>query len=540
MNKGYLAIVLHAHLPYVRHPEHEFFLEERWLYEAITECYIPLIHVFESLVNDGVDFRITMSITPTLMSMFTDELLQNRYSKHITQLIELAEKEIERTKWEPHFNRLAHMYKNNFISASQTFHDKYHKNLLNAFKRFQDLGVLEVITCGATHGYLPLVGIHRESVRAQIGIAVDLYTKLMGRKPKGIWLPECAYHEGDDQILDEFGIKYFFVDTHGIMYADTRPKYGIYAPLYCPSGVAAFGRDTETSKQVWSSQEGYPGDFDYREYYRDIGWDLDYNYVKPYIHPNGLRINTGIKYYKITGKTDDKQPYDPQAGHYKAAEHAGNFMFNREKQVEFLSEMFDRKPLIISPYDAELFGHWWYEGPNFLNYLCRKIANDQDTIKLITPSEYLAEYPVNQMTVPGSSSWGLKGYHEVWLEGSNDWIYQHLHKAGERMTELSSMFPNASGDLLRALNQAARELLLAQSSDWAFIMKTGTMVDYAIKKTKLHLHRFTELYEDIKWNKINPEWLGELEYRDNIFPDIDYRYYLPYKPVSSRGIAVNL
>ncbi|HWI55026.1 MAG TPA: 1,4-alpha-glucan branching protein domain-containing protein, partial [Desulfobacteria bacterium] len=513
--------------------------EERWFYEAVTECYIPLIHVFESLVNDGVDFRITMSITPTLMSMFTDELLQNRYSAHITKLIELAEKETERTKWEPHFHKLAHMYKNNFIEASRTFHDRYQKNLLNAFKKFQDLGVLEVITCGATHGYLPLVGVHRESVRAQIGSAVDLYTKLMVRKPKGIWLPECAFNEGDDTILDEFGIKYFFVDTHGIMYADTRPKYGIYAPLYCPSGVAAFGRDTETSKQVWSSQEGYPGDFDYREYYRDIGWDLDYDYIKPYIHPNGLRINTGIKYHKITGKTDDKQPYDPHAGFNKSAHHAGNFMFNREKQVEFLSEMFDRKPLIVSPYDAELFGHWWYEGPSFLNYLCRKIAYDQDTIKLITPSEYLAEYPVNQMTVPSSSSWGLKGYHEVWLEGSNDWIYRHIHKASERMTELASMFPYASGDLLRALKQAARELLLAQSSDWAFIMKTGTMVDYAMRKTKLHLHRFTGLYEDIKWNKINPSWLTELEYMDNIFPDIDYKYYLPYNPTSSK-VAVNL
>lgn len=539
MAKGYLALVLHAHLPYVRHPEHEFFLEERWFYEAVTECYIPLIHVFESLVNEGVDFRITMSITPTLMSMLSDELLQHRYSKHITKLIELAEKEVERTKWEPHFNNIAQMYRNSFIEASRTFHDRYHRNLLTAFKKFQDLGVLEVITCGATHGYLPLLGVKRESVRAQIGVAVDLYTKHMGRKPNGIWLPECAYSPGDDYILDEFGLKYFFVDSHGIMFAETRPKYGIYAPIYCPSGVAAFGRDTETSKQVWSSHEGYPGDFHYREYYRDIGWDLDYNYIKPYIHPNGQRINTGIKYHRITGKTNDKQPYDQGLALERAASHAGNFMFNREKQVEFLASMFDRKPLVISPYDAELFGHWWYEGPKFLEFLCRKIAHDQDTIKMITPSEYLQEYPVNQMTIPSSSSWGLKGYHEVWLEGSNHWIYRHLHKASDRMTELASMFPHSSGDLQRALRQAARELLLAQSSDWAFIMKTGTMVEYAQKKTKIHLHRFTGLYEDIKWNKINPSWLSELEYKDNIFPDIDYKHFLPYRPTSSR-VAVNI
>lgn len=529
MPKGYLALVLHAHLPYVRHPEHEFFLEERWFYEAVTECYIPLIHVFESLINDGVDFRITMSITPTLMSMFNDELLQHRYSRHITKLIELADKEVERTKREPRFNQVAHMYKNNFIQASRTFHDKYHMNLLTAFKNFQELGVLEIITCGATHGYLPLLGVNRESVRAQVGVAVDLYTKLMGRKPKGIWLPECAYNPGDDSILNEFGLKYFFVDTHGIMHADTRPKYGIYAPIYCPSGVAAFGRDTETSKQVWSSHEGYPGDYNYREYYRDIGWDLDYQYIKPYIHPNGQRINTGIKYFKITGKTHEKQPYDIDIGRVRASVHAGNFMFNREKQVEFLAEMFDRKPLIISPYDAELFGHWWFEGPHFLNNLCRKIAQNPNTLKLVTPSEYLSEYPVNQMTTPSPSSWGLKGYHEVWLEENNDWIYRHLHKAAERMTELASLFPQADNDLLRALKQAGRELLLAQSSDWAFIMKTGTMVEYASKRTKLHLNRFNGLYEDIKWNKINPPWLAELEYTDNIFPDLNYKHFLPSK-----------
>lgn len=535
MTKGYLTLVLHAHLPYVRHPEHEFFLEERWFYEAITECYIPLLHVFESLVRDGVNFRLTMSLTPPLMSMFTDELLQERYSKHITKLIELAEKEVDRTRREPRFNKNARMYLTHFIEASRTFHDRYQRNLLNAFRKIQDLGVLEIITSGATHGYLPLLGVRRESVRAQIGVAVDHYTQHMGRRPQGIWLPECGYNPGDDKILAEFGIKYFFMDSHGIMHAETRPKYGIYAPLYCPSGVAAFGRDVETSKQVWSVNEGYPGDFNYREYYRDIGWDLDFDYIKPYIHPNGLRINTGIKYYKITGKTNDKQPYDPDAATHMAAVHAGNFMFNREKQVEFLRGIFDRKPIIVSPYDAELFGHWWFEGPQFLNYLIRKIVYEQDTIKLITPSDYLREYPVNQVNKLPSCSWGYKGYHEVWLDGSNNWLYLHLHKASERMAELASMFPQASGDLLRALRQAARELLLAQSSDWPFIMKTGTMVEYAEKRFKQHIHNFNGLYEDIKWNKINPAWVSELEQKNNIFPDIDYRYFTPLKPAVAAG-----
>jgi 1,4-alpha-glucan branching enzyme len=525
MEKGYLALVLHSHLPYVRHPEHDRFLEEDWLYEAITETYIPLINVFDGLVDDGVDFRLTMSLTPTLISMLIDPLLQQRYLRHIVRLIELADKEIERTKDEPAFQPLAVMYRDLFANARFVFEEKYGRNLVTAFRKFQDLGKLEIITCGATHGFLPLME-NAKAVRAQIMVAVDLHTRHLGRPPKGIWLPECGYYPGLDEILKEAGIRYFFTDSHGVFHATPRPKYGVYAPVYCRSGVAAFGRDIESSKQVWSSVEGYPGDYNYRDFYRDVGFDLDFNYVKPYIHPDGLRVNLGIKYYRITGKTNQKEPYNRQWALERAAEHAGNFLFNREKQVEWLANVFqDRKPLIVAPYDAELYGHWWFEGPDWINYLVRKTVFDQKTVRLITPMEYLAENPKCQVATPSLSSWGYKGYSEVWLDGSNDWIYPHLHKAADRMCELAQEFPEADGLLRRALNQAARELLLAQSSDWAFIMKTGSHVEYAVGRTKEHVSRFTRLYQDIKGNSVDAGWLADLEYTDNLFPDIDYLVY---------------
>ena len=527
MEKGYLSLILHAHLPFVRHPEYSEFLEEDWLFEAITETYIPLIDVFDKLIDDGIDFRITMSLTPPLISMLTDALLQSRYIRYVEKRIELAEKEIERTKHQPEFNRLAQMYYRHFIDARYVFAEKYHRNIVNAFKKFQDAGKLEIITCGATHGYLPLMNNNVNAMRAQVRVAVNHYEKHFGRKPRGIWLPECAYEPGVDQILKEAGIRFFITETHGILFASPRPKYGIYAPIYCPSGVAAFGRDMESSKQVWSAKEGYPGDFFYREFYRDVGFDLDYDYVRPYLHGDGKRTNIGIKYYRITGKTDHKEPYLPEKALDKAAEHAGNFMFNREKQIEYLSSVMDRKPIIVAPYDAELFGHWWFEGPHWINFLFRKIAFDQKTISLITPMEYLKIYPVNQVSTPSLSSWGYKGYHEYWLNGSNDWIYRHLHKAAERMVELAKAYPHTNENSLqnRALNQAARELLLAQSSDWAFIMKTGTMVEYATKRTKEHLFRFTKLYDDIRSNKVDAAWLSDIEGKDNIFPDIDYHIY---------------
>ncbi|HHT9115583.1 MAG: DUF1957 domain-containing protein [Planctomycetes bacterium] len=527
MEKGYLSLILHAHLPFVRHPEYHAFLEEDWLFEAITETYIPLIDVFDKLIDEGIDFRITMSLTPPLISMLTDELLQSRYIRYLEKRIQLSGKEIERTKHQPEFNRLAQMYYKHFSNARYVFAEKYHRNIIHAFKKFQDMGKLEVITCGATHGYLPLMNNNVNAMRAQINVAVQHYEKHFGRKPRGIWLPECAYEPVVDQLLKDAGIRFFITETHGILFASPRPKYGIYAPIYCPTGVAAFGRDMESSRQVWSSKDGYPGDFSYRDFYRDVGFDLDYDYIRPYLHGDGKRTNVGIKYYRITGKTDHKEPYSSERALDKAAEQAGNFMFNREKQIEHLASIMDRKPIVVAPYDAELFGHWWFEGPDWINFLFRKIAFDQKTISLITPMEYLEMYPVNQVSTPSLSSWGYKGYNEYWLNDSNDWIYRHLHKAAERMVELAQKFSDTNGNALknRALNQAARELLLAQSSDWAFIMKTGTMVEYAAKRTKEHLFRFTMLYDDIRANNIDATRLSDIEGKDNIFPDLDYHVY---------------
>ncbi len=523
--KGFLALVLHAHLPFVRHPEHEQFLEEDWLYEAITETYVPLIEVFEALTRDGVPFRISMSITPPLANMLADPFLQQRYVRYIEKRIELSEKEVERTRWSPEFNRLAVRYLELFRRTREVFVDRYGCNLIQAFRRFQDSGVLEILTCSATHGFLPLMLRDRHVWRGQIQTAAADYERHFGRRPRGFWLPECGYDPGVDEILGEEGIRFFILDAHGIMRASPRPKYGVYAPIVCRSGVAAFGRDLESSKQVWSAHEGYPGDYEYREFYRDVGWDLDYDYVRPYLHNDGLRTTLGIKYYRITGPDDHKEPYDFDRAREKASAHAGNFMFNREKQAEFLHDLMGRQPIIVAPYDAELFGHWWFEGPIFLEMLLRKIAFDQSTIEAITPSEYLERFPVNQVATPSLSSWGYKGYAEFWLEGSNDWIYRHLHMAGERMTELATKARR--GDLghdelrWRAVRQAGRELLLAQSSDWAFIMKTGTMVPYAVARTREHVANFTKLYHDTLAGTIDEAWLAGVEHKNNIFPQID-------------------
>ncbi|MBI4341844.1 MAG: DUF1957 domain-containing protein [Candidatus Omnitrophica bacterium] len=523
--QGFVALVLHTHLPFVRHPEHPDFLEERWLFEAITETYLPLLERFQRLANEGVPFRITMSFTPPLLAMLADPVLQGRYVRHLEKLIDLSGKEIERTRWMPPFHRLALLYHHRFKTARQQFVETYRQSLIAPFRELSDRGLIEPIASAATHGYLPLMDLSPSAVRAQIHVGVQAFEHAFGKRPAGFWLPECGYHPGHEQYLKECGVRYFLTDAHGILLGSPRPKYGVFAPAVCENGVAAFGRDLESSKSVWSAEEGYPGDHDYREFYRDIGYDLDYEYVRPYLSGDGARLNTGIKYYRITGKTNDKQPYDPDRAIERAAQHAGNFLFNRAQQIEHLRSVIDRAPIVVSPYDAELFGHWWFEGPDWLEFLIRKAHTDQTALSLIAPSDYFQHYPTNQVLEPSMSSWGHGGYHDVWLNGSNDWLYRHLHKMAERMTQLAREHAQPDALQRRALNQMARELLLAQSSDWAFILKTQTHAAYVYRRIHDHLARFNALYDAVQQRRIDDTRLARLEETDSPFPFLDYRVY---------------
>lgn len=528
MSLGQVAIVLHAHLPFVRHPESDYVLEEEWLFEAITETYIPLLNVLDGLLKDGVEFKLTLSLTPPLISMLRDNLLQDRYDRHLSKLIELADRERTQNKNNPHLVYLAEHYYQEFTTVRHIW-EAWNRDLVSAFSRFLYSNNLEIITCGATHGYFPVMQMYPESVWAQIQLACEHYEQNFGCPPKGIWLPECAYYEGIEYLIAKAGLRYFITDGHGILYARPRPRYGTYRPIFTETGVAAFGRDHESSQQVWSAEVGYPGAPEYREFYKDLGWEADYEYIKPYIMPNGQRKNTGIKYHKITGRglsLGEKELYDPYWAREKAAEHAGNFIFNRERQVEHLYSIMGRPPLVVAPYDAELFGHWWYEGPWFLDFFFRKAWFDQQTFTLTHLSDYLQQNPVHQVCRPSQSSWGYRGFHEYWINETNAWIYPHLHKAMERMIALSEREPHSLLEE-RALNQAARELLLAQSSDWAFIMRTGTMVPYAERRTKSHLLRFNKIYDDLMAESLDAGWLEKVETIDNIFPNINYRVYRP-------------
>jgi 1,4-alpha-glucan branching enzyme len=518
---GFLAVVLHAHLPYVKHPELEDSLQERWLFQALTECYIPLLTAFGRLVADRIPFRVTVSLSPPLLEMLADPLLRRRYKRYLDTLLELGEKEVRRTASDGPVNRLARDYTEQLSEIKRLYNEVYKEDLAGAWEDLSRVGAVELITSAATHGYLPLL-LSDRAVGAQIRTGLSAFRRHFGENPKGFWLPECAYCPEVEPYLREEGVSYFILETHGVLLARPRPKFGFHAPIVTPHRLAAFGRDPDCSKQVWSADEGYPGDGAYRDFYRDIGYELPAAYLGKAL-PSGQKAPTGFKYHRVTDRRSEyKEIYNPADARGKAAEHAANFLFWREREAEHYRALNGRPPIMMAPYDAELFGHWWYEGPVFLENLFR-FAAAGSSIATVTPTDYLALYPVNQVAEPATSSWGYKGYNEVWLEGSNDWVYRHLHACQDRLADAMARHRDALGLSLRALHQAARELLLAQASDWPFIMKTGSVPEYAKSRFTNHIGRFSELLSQVEEGAVDPVLLGRLEEADGIFAGSDLR-----------------
>lgn len=528
---GNIAFVLHAHLPFVRHPEHKHFLEELWFYEAMGETYIPLLRVLSRLEDDGIAYKLLLSLSPPLVAMMEDPLLQQRFAEHVQRIIRLALREAERYEGHDPRRGLARYYADYYTDILWWFEERCGRRIAPAFGQIARLGNLDIMTCGATHGFFPILQQCPAAVRAQLRAARDYHTEVFGRAPEGIWTPECAYVPGLEAELNAAGFSYTFVDSHGLENAATAPQHGVYAPLVSPEGVAFFARDKETSHQVWSADHGYPGNGWYREFYRDQGWELSESDLSEFIIDGHIRINTGLKYCRITDRHGQhKELYDPDAAREQTARDADHFIGNRIRQVQQLASVQrGRPPLIVAPYDAELYGHWWFEGPQFLDYVLRKMHYDQDVIQTMTPAEYLRQWPDNQQGVPAGSSWGGDGTYEFWVNDSNMDIIPALHQAADRMATVAQrqvQRPMREGIEEETARQMVRELMLAQASDWPFIMRTGTSPEYARKRVRDHLNRFWALDAMLAAGKTDQRLLKAIRQTDNIFPHCRVEWFL--------------
>lgn len=513
MAKSALALVLHAHLPYVRSSEADS-LEEDWFFQALVECYLPLLEVLERARADPAQsLAVTIGLSPTLLSLLSNPELQGRFPVWLRRRRDLLDSPAIPAVYRSAANHLAECFDHRLRTWMRSGGD-----LISRFSALQRCSTVDLLTCGATHGYLPLLREYPEVVRAQLRTAVREHQRLIGEAPLGIWLPECAYYEGLDHLMRDAGLRYAVLDAHGLLHGYPRPRYGVHAPICSRAGVAFFGRNIDATLPIWSAQHGYPGDPCYREFHKDFGRSLavgdlerlGFNHSKP----------LGIKLHRVgdlAGKLDHKEPYDPAAAMNRVSEHARHYLQGRRQQFDCLDNVVTMvDPLLVVPFDAELFGHWWFEGPEFLAEILR--LGVTQGFSFTSLRQVLASEPSLQLCEPCPSSWGQGGYHSYWLDRSNSWVIPEWSKAGEAMVNRCSCGVSTRKDLF-LLRQAARELLLAQSSDWSFILQAGTTTELACERINLHLSRFWRLMQVIdRVSPLDEDWLQNMCNEDQLFP----------------------
>ncbi len=560
---GFLTFTLHAHLPYVvNHGTWPHGME--WLHEAAAETYLPLLRVLGRLERDGIGLHCNLNMSPVLMEQLAHPVFIAEFPKYVTRKIVSAREDeaFFQQSGETHYAETARFWQRFFSEALEDF-EALGGSIINGFVHFHKAGLIEIITCSATHGYMPLLGTD-ESVRAQVRTGVTTHIRHIGEAPKGMWVPECGYRPagfwnypvpnadgsptapgfdrvGVEQVLSESSLDYFFVDTHlveeainmlspyqmkegqaelpGVAEAMARHDYrALYQPYYVDGpydkrhATTVFPRDPRTGVQVWSGDTGYPGDGNYVDFHKK-------------------RWPGGHRYWRVTGpKVDmgDKEPYYPQEAAAKVQGHAAHFVHLVHEALK--SGLNDQvPPILCAPFDAELFGHWWFEGPMWLEAVARNLHDYPTGVELTSCSDYLAKYPRAGYVAMHEGSWGAEGTNQVWLNPETSWTYTHIYPAEIYVREVATGGAWRDTDTgLKIVQQMCRELLLLESSDWQFLITTGAARDYAELRFLTHNDQFLELKaiwqsfeRDGHLNEHQEGRLRAIIERDGIFPEID-------------------
>ncbi|MGD9497078.1 MAG: 1,4-alpha-glucan branching protein domain-containing protein [Armatimonadota bacterium] len=563
---GAFCLVLHTHLPYVLG-------HSTWphgtsmLYDAAAGCYLPLLRVFRRLVADGIMPKVTVSLTPIVVEQLADDRFKEWFPHYLVERIYMAEANAGefRYRGDQHLAWLAERWEGHFRELQSLYVEELDRDIVGALRELQDRGAIEIMTSGATHGYLPLL-YEDGSVQAQIRQGAQSHLRHFGRYPRGFWLPECAYRprtawappaeiqppdghtwwrKGIEEFLAENGLDYFIVDAHMLGGGDPLPvdihggetlgklwaritrrpepprpgwektpywAYFVGSHFEDHPPVACLVRHEGISSQVWSADFGYPGD----------GWYLEFH---------KKHLPGDHRYWRVTDNRNDlasKDAYSPEMAQWRVHEQAGHFVSMLHDTLEAQPRPYGRRPVICTPFDAELFGHWWHEGPAWLEQVIRWVHEDP-CVQMMTGREYLADTPpATAITLP-EGSWGAGGGHYIWLNDETAWSWRRIYQAERRMVHLARTHAGGTDDQLAAfVAQAARELLLLQASDWQFLISTGGAPDYAAHRLVAHhtdFNRVAELAE--RWARREylheDDWayFGSLCARDRVFPDVE-------------------
>lgn len=518
-----LCLVLNAHLPFVREQANHNLapstIAENWFFEVLSETYLPLLELFDRLEMDSIPFKIGLSISPILGQMMSDGLLLSKYTANLDHQIEFGERELERLKDQPEMLSIAKGYFDRAVDRRAAFSTRYDGDVIKVLDHYCQRGNLEIIACPATHAFLPSLCQFPEAAQAQMEAAQPFYRYSFGLFPRGLWLPELGWSKELDSIISSFGYKYTVADSHGFIFGNPPPSKGSFFPVRTPESVSIFSRDYYACREMSLLADSEH----YRDNSLDIGFELPTSEISQFLTKHGARCYTGYKYWKMGGCGE---LYDPERARRSAYEHAKAFYDHCRKRLITASKHMQEMPVSVVAFNADAFGRYWHEGSIFLENLFRLAAKDGE-LPLMTPSEYLGRQNASsfEVSAPDFSTWGSNGYAEQWLDSSNDWVYRHLNRASARMMEMAENYDDVSDLKERALNQAARELMLAQASDWPAMLQRREHTEYARKQIETALRNFNTIYNALSTSNISTEWLIRLERRHNIFPHMNYRIF---------------
>lgn len=480
-----LALVLHAHLPWVRHDREDEAIEERWLFEAVIETYLPLVAMARALDRDQVPGALAVSLSPTLVAMLRDPDLRTRFEKHFAKCEGLAEALPARVPAEFHPAVADHTAR---LACARAQWTDCRGDLVGAFADLQSSGRLSLWTCAYPHPLLPLWMDHPWFVEESLSRAISLHRNAFGAPPRGLWLPECGYAPGIDAHLARHGIGVTVLETHGVLHARPRPSRGVGFPVRSRAGVVFAGRDPHAATSVWSRDVGYPGDPVYADFHTDMGFSRSEDFTAP----DGTPLRTGARLYAVTDRRGgEKAPYDPIAARRRAIEHAEHFVEGRARAMDGVSAR-----LSVAPFDAELFGHWWAEGVEFLDAVLRACAVRGGVRCVALDASEAVRDPSLETVEPAPSTWGRGGYLATWLDGP----------AGSMARELDAMARALHVRGERAPPAAREALFAASASDWAFLLNGGGAPHYARRRFDGHRDAF--------WRAMASNWRGPRDPRE--------------------------
>jgi 1,4-alpha-glucan branching enzyme len=495
-----IIFVLHSHLPYLNQSTIPLpSVEETWFYEAVIESYIPLIFSFKRLKDKGIPFKLVLSLSPTLLDMLENQDMQRGLKGHLERLKDLAEFEERRLKGSP-FEEIIRFYRERFEEIGDFLQ---RVGIMNALKEFSETGNIKLITTTATHAYLPLFSQYPWVVELQIRVGIEIFKRHIWwlNNTGGFWLPECGYFRGLFKYLKSYHIEWTVLEGHSIAFGTPRSRYGVFRPVRTPEGIFVFPRDSSTCKLVWSRERGYPGNLWYRDFYRDACYELKDSEWKRF-RPDGIRHHTGLKYWRITGR-ERKAPYIRQRALKQVEVDARHFVDFLKKRA-IMAKGFTHNPVIVVAFDTELFGHWWFEGPDWLEKVFELLSSatevalsfPEDILNQVSTVTELASF---ELVDPLPSSWGEGGFSDTWISKKSSFYLRSIYRAIELASSylrqpLPSIYSFSESAETRLDKELIKELLLLQSSDFLFMINkdSGSRI-YGEERLKRHLKRIGQI-----------------------------------------------